>query len=899
VRLNGRRVGTQLGEPRRGVRALRASVSHGLKRGRNVLTVRRGKRTTRVRFVVRPRAALLGAGLDRQVAIAGPVALKAIVRGGGDRPVRWRIVDRSRQLGTKRTRQAAVLRSPKGRSARFRAAVPGDYTLELEGRGARDRVVLSAVQRTKLVAIDTMTKTGDTSGIEVDGHFYPVSAAPDSGYQVQVLVLDRETLEPASNDTYGVDAGQKLKTKIDSIDDGELVVVSDQGPVAPRDLDAAVAEIGVPALGVGATESRTFSAIGVPGMKPGDADFRRDPGNQGNGQAGELKGWLTPDQNGNYGFVHPERITFSAGRNQVDPCGAGDDPNTCRDNIGFRLNVYDAYTREVRPGDNRVYNTGGWRSGTGTDEVNRLAQDLNAVAPGDTIALTTVGLPQNGQYAPVIGTGVHYDAIGNLGQAIARMGGTRQGLVSTLRYAPPPESKGVAYALFGWAGAPEGAAAEVAANVDGAGPAPAISGVWRPGLDSQFRPSVAKLGVDPMDALGALTVQAPTPSWPLDDDPGAKQALSYLGSQDARLGPDPRSAYWIQGFEDISEWRDIADVVEDVDYPDGQGFSAADFDKAQRQLIKELRWVYRVRSYLDQVTTPFQDNSGVAWADTHTIADKVYKALHPPADSQVAISVLQVLSSLLKMIGPFTDGATTVAAGAIDLGINLFGATQGGAPTANDLDVAADDLANELESQAKDSQETIDRMGDVLVSDYAKLSVVGPNALCNPTAPGCDRQWSFTADDRRQASTMFQRGIERTAWERLLPLGYTVLQLRIPNGMRPRPLDIASYHCRTYNPFSNVDYKDAVSVAVPVNLDSPTGLWDFQTYVIAETPSGEHGGYPPQDMLDRMFGPVSKSREVAKGGLGISMPAYALSAKRTFWEGSLDNENYYCSWPDS
>jgi hypothetical protein len=92
-------------------RALRASVSHGLKRGRNVLKVRRGKRATTVRFRVRPDGPLVGAGLDRQVAGGGPVDLKALVRGAsrGDR-VRWRIVDRSRAFG-RGERTPASLRS--------------------------------------------------------------------------------------------------------------------------------------------------------------------------------------------------------------------------------------------------------------------------------------------------------------------------------------------------------------------------------------------------------------------------------------------------------------------------------------------------------------------------------------------------------------------------------------------------------------------------------------------------------------------------------------------------------------------------------------------------------------------------------------------------------------------
>ena len=167
--------------------------------------------------------------------------------------------------------------------------------------------------------------------------------------------------------------------------------------------------------------------------------------------------------------------------------------------------------------------------------------------------------------------------------------------------------------------------------------------------------------------------------WPLDGNADAQKALAYLGSKDKRLGSDPRSAYWIQDF-DASDWRDIARVIGSIRAPSDEGFSRADFRSAKIELVQELEWVGNVRSYIDKISTPFQDNSGVAWADAHTIADKVYKALNPP---QVAIQfgIGQLFSILLKMAGPFTGGATTVMAASLDLGTWIFGASRAGSPT--------------------------------------------------------------------------------------------------------------------------------------------------------------------------------------------------------------------------
>jgi hypothetical protein len=909
VRLNGKRIGGQLGDERRGVRALRASVSHGLKRGRNVLKVRRGKRTTTVRFAVRTEGPLVGAGVDRQVAVGGPVDLKGLVRGAGrgDR-VRWRIVDRPRAF-RRAARTPASLRSPAGRSARFRAGAPGHYTFQLSAGGEADRVVLSATRRQLLVPINTMP-AADTIGIEVGGQMYPVSSGGDGSVQFQVLVFNRETLEFVSNDTYDFeDDPAQLASRLAAMDDSNLVIVSDQGILSGTHVfAAALAEIGVPKLDPGASGERSFSAVGVPGMKPGDAEYRLDPANQAGNYAGRMSGWLTPDQHGNYNFARADRVEFAAGYQQADPCGAGQSKPDCERNVGFRLNVNDAHTREVRPGDNQVYNTGGpgLTPSQQADEVLRLVNDLGSVRPGDTIALQTVGRPggPGNAYAPPIGD-VGRDAMAKLADAVANMGGTRRGIVSAATVSGSSASNGTVYALFGWAGAPEGAGAEAAAGIDGFGDRAYVSGVWQPGLDSQFRPkSVKQSTVDPTDTIGQIALQPPSTTWPLDGDKGASEALSYLGEQDLRLGPDPRSAYWIQDFTDISEWRDIAATIDDVEYPSDATFTKDDFDKAQKELVQELRWVYKVRSYLDEISTPYQDVNGIAWADAHTIADNVFKALSVPKESTALFGAGQMFSSFLKMLGPFTDGATTVAAGILDLSMQIFGATQAGSPSENELTVAADDLGNQLERQAQDSLLAIDRMGDILVSDYAKLSVVAPKALCNP-GPSCPRPFAFTKADRQHASVDFQRGIERTAYEKLVPLGYEVFKLtrRDDNGnvsvyAAPFPA-IARYTCKGYTTWSNATYPDLVSTTFPVELDTGTGRLGYQTYVVAAQPGGtdHYGTYPPQSIVQRMFGPVSKTNDPNAAGLGISMPAYVLSQKASFWEGSQAEEDDHCGWP--
>ena len=102
------------------------------------------------------------------------------------------------------------------------------------------------------------------------------------------------------------------------------------------------------------------------------------------------------------------------------------------------------------------------------------------------------------------------------------------------------------------------------------------------------------------------------------------------------------------------------------------------------------------------------------------------------------------------------------------LGVWAFGAAgPSGAPTYEEFTIEADELGAELEKLAQNTADAISRMGDVIVNDYAKLSLVGNNALCIP-GPGCLKGWSFTADDTSQASADINRSIRRLAYEKFI-----------------------------------------------------------------------------------------------------------------------------------
>ena len=129
VRLNGTQLRRDLSFPRRGVRRLQASLSHGLRRGTNVLRVRvrprhHAARRANVRFTAQAPSRLVGAGRDRQVSVDGTVRLRGGWSAAPGADLRWRLVAVPRAGGQPLRRPRHRRRGSPPRPASRRASAP-------------------------------------------------------------------------------------------------------------------------------------------------------------------------------------------------------------------------------------------------------------------------------------------------------------------------------------------------------------------------------------------------------------------------------------------------------------------------------------------------------------------------------------------------------------------------------------------------------------------------------------------------------------------------------------------------------------------------------------------------------------------------------------------------------
>jgi hypothetical protein len=761
-----------------------------------------------------------------------------------------------------------------------------------------DLVVVRVVPPSPLVSVDSMVTEDGRPGIRVGGRVYAVGGQSEMAAReppgkpaalVQVLVLDRASLGFVSNRAFT--DNDELEKALAGLDATKLVIAVLQKPALPgteplkgESLVQALAPIGFPKL-IAKVPSAPFSAgslsaIGVPQTNPGDADTHVDA------RGGAMTGYLTPDQWGNYGFVSPTLIPFSFPKQALDPSS----PPTA----GFEVTDYDPTTGKVAV--ERKFATHTPFVIDAGPAAEAMADFINQIPAGDPVGIrsfSSSGAGDHGNRIPPIQLGtVDPGQMTNLARAVAVAGGTRNAF-NRIVFSEGPSDGTPVYALMGWAGAGEGGGQEVSLGVDNAGdrrPLPELSGLLRRDGQYRLRPVNVSFSGPVPDRLQQLVLRKPgSEAWPLENDPGAMRALAYLGDQDNRLGSDPRAAYWTHPGDE-SDWNNIALNIEGVRYPDKSdlGFTEREFHEAKAELLKELGWVGRVRNYMKVLSSPFNNGTAIkGWAETQTIADRIHLSAIPidQGQSEIATRWTQLVSTILKGLGPLTDGFTTVLSAELDFTNWLAGANPDGTPGYDAVRVKADQLGATLVNQALAAQATYDRMGDIIVSDYHKLSVIGKNGGCDPAARGCDKEFSFTRQERASAVTGIARAVESLAYQKLVPLAYHVYQLNTdPRGIRDPggPPDVGHYFCGVglgiYNPFG--DFPGLASRSLLQEID-PASLhnnrWD--TFAMA-VPGGFRAQHPPpQEILQRMFGPVSGSLDPMQGGLGISPTQLMTAAK--------------------
>jgi hypothetical protein len=868
-------------------------LRHG--RNRIRVRVRRGKRVNhgKLGFRVRRNRPLAAAGFDRVVGVGDRVFVGARSRShlgwaGRNRSAlrhHWTVVKVPHGSapggGLSGAHRPQPSLSPK---------VPGRYRVRLtvkarDGKTGSDLVNIDA-DPVPAVRVDTMTEaSGGKPGIKVgDQTYYAEPVADGKPPWFQVLVLDREKLTKVSNTTYGCDRASNGFCIDDELQRGLDKLVNDSNPqqylaiVANHMSDPSWAAPGyVPFPKIGAQNYRaenlpsnhiaSFSAIGVPGTHEGDGTWHFAPSG---GTAGRMNDWLIRNQDlvqkgtSYYTFMPSDRINYDtqaagssgAGDNVVkiggETFGTKDLPAPHRpQGPGFQVVAVDPTT--LKPALNQYYSTRFLDCSGDKNEIDRMAQDLKEKVNASPIPLlvvvASVGVPAVPPDCNRPDNDVNL-ALYSLVNEIEYAGGTRSAIFKAL---DPGLSKQTSYTLVGRSGARGGNGIEsIADNTskEGMSTAPLSGALARTGANYSFQPQAVPVvgtgsssGHDPSagaEELSKALVQPSTP-WPEQGDVGKTAAIKWIGKSLLQT-EDLRSQYWTETYNPLT-WSNRALRIQGLDYPgaDKVDFSVADFSWAKAELAGplvnpavpggEIGWLINTHTYLDDLASPFSDNTLASWAAFNGISNRVNDLVGVGVDQKTqafeenSFAAGKGVLSALPVVGKAAAKAFK-AADVIYAVVEHFRTVNGEAKGEQPFSVTAGSLGEELATRLDNSRDMLmRRIPNAIAGDYGKLKLIGSCADKTGPWPGCPfdhSDWQFTQDDKAGASGAFLNSMKTWAYGSLLNTKYKLY--RLPVWWRTKVGDNEDYYGRTadgfWYPFDGIP--DSATAAKPIYRNIPT-----------------------------------------------------------------------------
>jgi hypothetical protein len=884
--LNGHRLrAAALGSGSR--RRLVLDGDEGLRFGRNRLSLLGFHEAGRFdlerrNLVVRRTRPIPAAGRDRRARLGHSVKFDAR-RSRATHPGRrlafsWRIV--RAPDGSK-----ARIRGAHGARPRLRPDKVGTYRARLAVRevaaGRRAASVAASRRSTATVTVAAVpdippggvpiTVINDASGDLRLGPPVNELITP-RGPGVQLYVFDRSDLRFRSDLSRAyapdLDGMQSLAQDVSGLSAGELVSIAAppgqgssfqvQDPAAVGFLNKALASIGAPSPVEGSVANpppQGFSAVGVPGLpcceatiNPGLSLAGRDGVVRTNGA---LKGFLRPDSSGNYTYVDGDYVPF-------DTVAPGTTPTEAVISVGG--SSYSSGT--LSPGQGGFYvlaldagtlakkSDGTWVvSGPGVDSTNLP----NTLSEMHQVLQTYVDDPSTLVFIQSVGT-VDRDAAD--AGAVAEWNQVRDDQTALgghgyyLNAVDGDACDGCgSYAFVGPANAPTFLSQwAMTASPWATGSPGQLSGLLGRNPQSQFYPKIAGTQAAVDIGLPEVASAEPVP-WPQRDS-DHRDALACVASAMGLSMPIEDNYYSNANIQ----WGQLADTLKGMSADDCQeGVSAQAFEDVKDQLALEWLYVPTIQNGLiPNLQSPLLADQGGIQANFSDVVQAVQSAVTPPDSAsvdanggQIAIDVLWIASYI-----PAVGDAAGLLAGGMQLALDISN-NDDGSPIVTDFQTAVRSLADDVVNDYQAVYDQLGAIGDVLVSDWGRLSTAARNA---------DGDWSWDrGTDTPRARDALTTATKKLSFETLFPVVYATYRFG-----DQQVSEAGNYVCYQYpegsdpfEPFNPFENEPEGGNLVVVGAGPQTDLWAFgrvDEQFLKPIPSERTtNGTPPQDLWDDAF----------------------------------------------
>lgn len=920
--LNGKPVTRAISSARLTSWTAKLSATHGLRHGVNrlrayVVEPETGRyQVLRRSFVVKRNLPLASAGWDDYSRVGSHVFLdgrRSRVAGDGKRVLKWTIV--SKPSGSK-----VALHSSGSARPRLSPDRPGRYVVRLTvsergktgtrvGAACSDLAEITVAPRQLLIPFTgyVPAANGKPAGIQVAGTFYP---KPSSG-DFQWLTLNRSSLTPnganannwIQNGTSGEHSFEGLYKALKQMGHDQLVVLTrpfnGNATVNTDQVDEFNNVLNLLGAESMTTEELTAGSqqlvvVGIPYSRPGSAWVSWVSG----ADKSVFNGWLMPDavsnSNGDLNFrFQPKRLAFDTEKSST--------PTTNTMNVngqeipaslpggssgGFQIVAIDPDT--FRPLDSRVFSTNSTGI-TGAPLAGRqaMAQYLRTIEPNrQLIAVQSIGSVANVANAPEE-------------QYVEDMNRAWQDLSRALApWGANPDTFSRANGSYAFFGGPRLTRAEAAdsssvVTIDPTTNPPqresgTLQGRAAPTSKGVFAPAIASPVESPDLKLYDLVFREPTP-WPLtgegEDAEDYQEALGYI-SRNLGAGPDIRSTYWKNlnavysddliklkaipypgNFKTCSGKQSAPGALAEVGHR--PGYTREEFCEMSRQLAEEFELLDKTKTLFDAYEAAFSRSGPVQQAELESMAKAIEDAIKPGNGGEIAWSVGGFIGNLISaglVLDP--EGAAVLAAWEAlvtiyELTRELLGET-GGVPVGEQVESKVGELGADLAKKLEASSDGVERLRQVIISDWGRLQAVGSVA----GTPGWTVDVPTVKENLTNSAGAFFSG-------QLLPIPYGVHDLE-GTGFNADP---TTENCYTLK--YGHTYRGAPETAKLEWM----GEFDFQTvhggfpsrFVLAvHSPSLQSYSYPPAEVTDRIFRPQ------VQGGFGVQLPQYVWESYEDF-----------------
>jgi hypothetical protein len=915
AKLNGKRLRWPLTASIKRKQLLRLAADDGLRFGRNDLTVyaagRDGTYDVEKRTINVPRTRpLVGAGADRRDDVNARIRLDGrhsrAARRGATLRYRWRIV--GRPSGSK-----ARLRRVHSARPVLRPDVAGTYRVkliatEVSGSGgppqsSSDVATITAGESTPPIGtpVETMVFNGivneqeANTGIRVGEKTYWMEAP--KGNNIQAVIVNRVTLKVAWSGSFpGSKAdAETLETAIKNNGGSEnVVIVSNPEIFENSNVNAAFVPI-VESLGVPGTTLDTgragWSAVGVPGSKAGGylgTGSNLNPEGEAD-VAGAMSGYLQVESNGSYAFTPAGRVPFETSvepeteaklRNTIavgtakyqsaplEPCGAG----------GFQVEVL--LDETLASAGNRTFTTNGCGStadGAGQTAMASFLSGITGAGSGPTsgpklVAVQSIGTPYDAAPGTWGGIAAQLTRLGATGSVFAEASGS--------------------YALIGSAGVEGMPLVEASSQLTGK---PALeTGIFSQNHAYGYLPQVFEPSDSQALKIGAIAYQ-PATAWPASSTPGEHDALAYIAEHLKLDEPTKSSACFVpqpgHEWEDLraeycntlykNKWPAWATDLRGEPFPAGHGFTKAEWKSVVEELAGqgthgEFESVNTLWALIGEYKNMLTETSSGNLLRLKVVTEKVERSIAPPPQSEAAGWWLELLGNITSIVsyydfgieGDVVERSTGTLSGLLFIaGQTLYG--KEGLPAFENFNIEASKVAEAFAKRYEAASGQLGRIGEILVSDPAKLAAVteNPEYAINEEAIGKTKE-ALTA------------GASEWAYQSLLPIVYEAIGLEEGEKQNnPLPTEANKYSCEwgepddasgKYKPFGTAP----ASADVTTKLPQPTlgVLVGIGSKLPVQGDAEQTPRTPTEELMEALWKPQQE------GGLALYKPWFFHAA---------------------